>query len=95
MTGKYSWQLLFDIDNPWNSGFIRRKEEVRSSLVLNYNSFVRDVKEAFLGISRKIEAGVTIKVASVSVSHGLESKVSAIYEKTIHHNKRLNKVKRK
>jgi len=61
IAGKYSWQLLFDIANTQISGFMRRKFE---ALYYNYNSLVRDVKEASLGISSnsKIEAGVPIEV---------------------------------
>lgn len=82
LVGRYSWVLLFDIDNSNNTGSQIRKEEIKSSLVVNYNNLLRDVQEKSLSLHANAEVGAKLEVVSVSVTQGFESKISSLYEKT-------------
>uniref|UniRef100_T1IMR4 Uncharacterized protein n=1 Tax=Strigamia maritima TaxID=126957 RepID=T1IMR4_STRMM len=82
LNGKYSWQLLFDIDNTNNSGHIIRTEEVKVSLFISYDQLLREVQEYAEKSNVGFESGVKLDIISVSMSSGLESSVSQKFEST-------------
>uniref|UniRef100_T1IT88 Uncharacterized protein n=1 Tax=Strigamia maritima TaxID=126957 RepID=T1IT88_STRMM len=82
LTGKYSWELLFDIDNTNNSGHIIRKEEYKVSLFISYDQLLSQVNEYAHKAHVGFESGAKLEVVSVSMSSGFESSVSQKYEST-------------
>uniref|UniRef100_T1IV27 Uncharacterized protein n=1 Tax=Strigamia maritima TaxID=126957 RepID=T1IV27_STRMM len=82
LNGKYSWELLFDIDNTHNSRYIIRKEELKVSLFISYNQLLRELQEYARKSHVGFESGAKLDIISVSMSSGLDSSMSQKFEST-------------
>jgi len=80
LLGKYSWELLLDIDNTDNAGYLRRKEEVKSSIVVNYNNLLQTIQKTSLETFRDFDAGTPIELISIAVSPNLDNAIADIYK---------------
>jgi hypothetical protein len=93
LQGTYTWELLFDIDNSGNAGEIRRKEEVRTSLSISYESLLHEVQNSAVKTSLNVNA--KWEVVSVSMHSGLETSFSSTFEKTAKSHKNLEETRTK